>query len=49
MQDSFIVSAVRIPIGKFLGALKGFKATELGAMVVKEAVARGGSRARAGR
>ena len=42
MQDSFIVSAVRIPIGKFLGALKGFKATELGAMVVKEAVARAG-------
>ncbi len=42
MQDSFIVSAVRIPIGKFLGDLKGFKATELGAMVVKEAVARAG-------
>ncbi len=42
MQDSFIVSAVRLPIGKFLGALKGFKATELGAMVVKEAVARAG-------
>ncbi len=42
MQDSFIVSAVRTPVGKFLGALKGFKATELGAMVVKEAVARAG-------
>ncbi len=42
MQESFIVSAVRTPVGKFLGALKGFKATELGAMVVKEAVARAG-------
>ena len=42
MQDSFIVSAVRTPIGKFLGALKGFKATELGAKVVKEAAARAG-------
>ena len=41
-QDSFIVSAVRTPIGKFLGALKGFKATELGAKVVKEAAARAG-------
>jgi acetyl-CoA C-acetyltransferase len=40
MQESFIVSAVRTPIGKFLGALKGLKATELGAMVVKEAIAR---------
>ena len=42
MQESFIVSAVRTPSGKFLGALKGFKATELGAMVVREAVARAG-------
>ena len=42
MQESFIVSAVRTPSGKFLGALKGFKATELGAMVVKEVVARAG-------
>jgi len=40
MEDSYIVSAVRLPSGKFLGALKGFKATELGAMVVREAVAR---------
>ena len=42
MEEAFIVSAVRTPIGKFLGALKGFPATELGAMVVKEAVARAG-------
>ena len=43
MEEAFIVSAVRTPIGKFLGALKGFPATELGAMVVKEAVARAGA------
>ena len=42
MEDVFIVSAVRTPTGKFLGALKGFKATELGAMVVGEAVSRAG-------
>ncbi|HEY7697486.1 MAG TPA: acetyl-CoA C-acetyltransferase, partial [Vicinamibacteria bacterium] len=30
------------PTGKFLGALKGFQATELGALVVKEAVRRAG-------
>ncbi len=42
MEDVFIVSAVRTPTGKFLGALKGFKATELGAMVVREAVSRAG-------
>ncbi len=42
MTDVFIVSAVRTATGKFLGALKGFKATELGALVVKEAVRRAG-------
>jgi acetyl-CoA C-acetyltransferase len=42
MTDVFIVSAVRTPTGKFLGALKGFQATELGALVVKEAVRRAG-------
>ena len=41
-QDVFIVSAVRTPTGKFLGALKKFKATELGSMVVREAVSRAG-------
>ncbi len=40
MTDVFIVSAVRTPTGKFLGALKELRATELGAMVVKEAVRR---------
>jgi acetyl-CoA C-acetyltransferase len=42
MLDSVIVSAVRTPTGKFLGALKDFTAPELGAMVVREAVARAG-------
>src|SRR4029453_11529044 len=42
MHDAVIVSAVRTPTGKFLGVLKDFKATELGAMVVREAVARAG-------
>src|SRR6266542_6191308 len=40
MQDAVIVSAVRTPTGRFLGALKSFTATELGAMVVREAVRR---------
>jgi acetyl-CoA C-acetyltransferase len=42
MSDSVIVSAVRTPTGRFLGALKDFKATDLGAMAVREAVARAG-------
>jgi acetyl-CoA C-acetyltransferase len=42
MRDAVIVSAVRTPTGKFLGALKDFKATELGALVVREAVVRAG-------
>jgi acetyl-CoA C-acetyltransferase len=40
MQEAVIVSAVRTPTGKFLGGLKTFPATELGALVVREAVAR---------
>ena len=35
-----LVSAVRTPIGRFLGGLSGFSAPQLGAMVIKEAVAR---------
>jgi acetyl-CoA C-acetyltransferase len=42
MRDSVIVSAVRTPTGKFLGALKDFTAPQLGAMVVRDAVARAG-------
>jgi acetyl-CoA C-acetyltransferase len=39
-MDSVIVSAVRLPTGRFLGALKDLTAPQLGAMVVREAVAR---------
>ena len=42
MRESVIVSAVRTPTGKFLGVLKGFTATQLGALVVAEAVRRAG-------
>ena len=40
MRDAVILSAVRLPTGKFLGALKGFAAPQLGALVVAEAVRR---------
>src|SRR3977135_3501847 len=42
MRESVIVSAVRTPTGKFLGGLKDFKAPDLGAMVIREAVHRAG-------
>jgi len=42
MRESVIVSAVRLPTGKFLGSLKSLPATELGAKVVREAVRRAG-------
>ena len=37
-----IVSAVRTPIGRFLGGLSTFTAPQLGAMVIREAIARAG-------
>jgi acetyl-CoA C-acetyltransferase len=42
MNDVVIVSAVRTPVGKFLGALSGMSAVDLGAIVVREAVRRAG-------
>lgn len=42
MQEAVIVSAVRVPTGKFLGTLKDMSATDLGALAVREAVARAG-------
>ncbi|HEX2458028.1 MAG TPA: acetyl-CoA C-acetyltransferase [Vicinamibacterales bacterium] len=42
LRDSVIISAVRLPTGKFLGALKDFTAPQLGALVVREAVTRAG-------
>jgi len=40
MEDIVIVSAVRTPVGKFGGTLAKTPATELGAIVVREALAR---------
>jgi acetyl-CoA C-acetyltransferase len=42
MRDAFILSAVRTPTGKFLGQLKDFPATQLGSLVVAEALRRAG-------
>src|SRR5258705_6733134 len=42
MAEAVIVSAVRTPTGKFLGGLKDFSGTQLGSMVVAEAVRRAG-------
>jgi len=42
MNNAVILSAVRTPTGKFLGVLKEFTAPQLGALVVREAVARAG-------
>jgi len=41
-MEVVIVSAVRTPIGNFLGGLRAFSAAELGGMVIKEAVRRAG-------
>jgi acetyl-CoA C-acetyltransferase len=41
-NQAVILSAVRTATGKFLGSLKGFTAPQLGAVVVREAVARAG-------
>src|SRR5260370_2019573 len=42
IKEAVIVTAVRTPVGKFLGGVKGFKETELGDIVVREAVKRAG-------
>jgi acetyl-CoA C-acetyltransferase len=42
MTDVVIVSACRTPVAKFQGSLSGFKAPQLGALAVKEAIARAG-------
>jgi acetyl-CoA C-acetyltransferase len=41
-MDAVIVSAVRTATGKFLGSLKSFTAPQLGAIAIREAVARAG-------
>jgi acetyl-CoA C-acetyltransferase len=40
MPDAFVIAGVRTPIGKLLGGLSRVPATELGAIVVREAVRR---------
>jgi acetyl-CoA C-acetyltransferase len=40
VSDVYIVSAVRTPIGKFMGGLSAFPAPALGALVVREAARR---------
>ncbi|HHY59647.1 MAG TPA: acetyl-CoA C-acyltransferase, partial [Clostridia bacterium] len=40
MVQSVIVSAARTPFGKFGGALKPLKATQLGGIAIQEAVKR---------
>ena len=42
MEKPVLVSAVRTPIGKFLGTLSPLSATALGAIAVKEAIGRAG-------
>ena len=42
IKEAVIISAVRTPTGKFQGSLKGFSATDLGAIVVRESVRRAG-------
>src|SRR6267143_751781 len=41
-RQAVIISATRTPVGKFLGSLKSFSATDLGALVVGESVRRAG-------
>jgi acetyl-CoA C-acetyltransferase len=42
MENTVILSAVRTPVGKFLGGLSSLPATQLGAIVVRAAVERAG-------
>jgi acetyl-CoA C-acetyltransferase len=42
MKEVFIVSAVRTPMGSFGGTLKGFSATQLGAIAIKGALEKAG-------
>ena len=42
MKEVVICSAVRTPIGSFLGQLSGFSALDLGALVINEAINRAG-------
>ena len=40
--EVFIVGAARTPIGKFLGSLASLRASDLGAVAIREAMSRAG-------
>ena len=42
MKEVYVIAAVRTPIGSFGGSLKGFTATELGAIVIKGLIDKSG-------
>ncbi len=42
MKNIYVLSAVRTPIGSFMGSLSSLSATDLGALAIKEAVNRAG-------
>jgi len=42
MKEVYVISAVRTPMGSFGGTLKGFSATQLGAIAIKGALAKAG-------
>ena len=42
MKELYIISAVRTPLGSFGGSLKGFSATQLGAVAIKGAIEKAG-------
>ena len=42
MKEVYIIAAVRTPIGSFGGSLKGFTATQLGAIAIKGAIEKAG-------
>ncbi len=42
MKEVYVISAVRTPLGSFGGSLKGFSATQLGAVAIKGAVEKAG-------
>lgn len=42
MKEVYIISAVRTPMGSFGGSLKGFSATQLGAIAIKGALEKAG-------
>ena len=46
MQNAVILSACRTPIGSFGGTLKDLSASDLGAIVIREAIARAGIQAK---